>query len=77
MGSQNTVRTKYVVPVSKKMKEMGCPYDIMAIWAPEIVTSMMIVMEVVRSRELRCLQFSIAKPISSVGGLPGSDVPLS
>ena len=56
---------------------MGCPYDIMAIWAPEIVTSMMIVMEVVRSRELRCLQFSIAKPISSVGGLPGSDVPLS
>jgi len=52
-----------MIPVSKR-KEMGYPYTIM-------------VMSVVRFRELGPLHLSIAKSRRSAGGLPGRDVPLS
>ena len=54
-----------------KRKEMGHPYTMIS------TRGSLLVMAVVGSGELNPPQLAIAKPRRSVGGLSGSDVPLS
>jgi hypothetical protein len=53
-----------------KRKERGNPYTTMS------TRGSLLMIAVVRSRELRPPQLAIAKPRRSAEGLPGSDVPL-
>jgi hypothetical protein len=59
-----------VDPVSKR-KDMGHTHTMMATWGSLLVIAM------VRLRELGLFQLSIAKPRRLAGRLTGSNVPLS
>ena len=66
VSPQNSIRTEYVAPVSRR-KEMGHPHTTI------ITQGSLLVMGVVWSRELRPLQSSIAKPRRSAGEVSGYD----